>query len=271
MNGTFVDASNAYVSVFDHGLLYGDGVFDTIAAVNGRIFWLDEHIDRLLNGCGELSIEPPWTRDMLIKWTRQLFELNHMPTARLRITVTRGEGGIPIYELRKCRPNLIIFSTPLDLPPDGYYQRGLSLKTVSYERIHPRVKSLSFLASILGYLDASAENADDAVFVNRDSAVSEGATFNVFAVSERTLFTAADGILMGITRAKVCDLARHSGYSVVEHTLPLSKLLEADEAFITGTTKRLVPVCLVNGRLIGGGIPGAVTRDLLARFRSLYF
>lgn len=271
VNGEFIDSEEAKISVFDHGLLYGDGVFDTIAAVNGQIYWLDEHIDRLMEGCSLLRIKIPWTREKLIAWSRQLFDLNQVPTSRLRITITRGEGEAPIYAIRHCQPNLIIFATPLDLPQESLYHRGLSLKTVTHNRIFPRVKSLSFLPSILGFIDASECDADDAVFLKDKQYVLEGSTFNIFAVAGRTIFTPNDDILLGVTRAKVIDLARNAGCSVVEGPLMLSDMLRMDEAFITGTTKRIIPISHVDRCRIGAKTPGDVTIELLTLFRKSYF
>jgi branched-chain amino acid aminotransferase len=271
VNGRFVAQDEAVISVFDHGLLYGDGVFDTIAAVDGTVYWLDEHLDRLLDGCATLRITVPWTRASLVDWTHGLIERNHTPTARLRLTITRGCGEVPIYASRACRPNLVMIGTPLDLPDPRVYEQGVRLKTTELARVCPHVKSLNFLPSVLAYFDAHEAGADDALFVSPDRRVREGATFNVAAIRGRTVVTPAAEMLMGVTRAKVIDLARASGYTVDEQPLPLEDLFAADEAFLTGTTKRVIPICGVDGRAIGDGRPGPVTRDLLARFRRQYF
>ncbi len=271
LNGEFVDASEAKISVFDHGLLYGDGVFDTIAAVDGRIFWLPEHIDRLIEGCQRLRITIPWVRESLLLWTDSLFRINSTPTSRLRITVTRGEGEIPLYSALQCKPNLIIFGTPLDLPNDSIYERGLRLKTASYSRIFPGTKNLSFLASVLAYLEAFAADVDDAIFVSQDGLVLEGATFNIFAVNGRTISTPKDNVLAGVTRAKVIELARSCGYTVNETSVPLAEIFSADEVFVTGTTKRIIPVVALNETPIGVGRRRIACQELLSKFRSLYF
>jgi branched-chain amino acid aminotransferase len=270
LNGTFLDSADARISVFDHGLLYGDGVFDTTAAVNGTIYWLEEHVARLLDGCARLRIPSRWSCNTLIDLTTRLYRENGQPTARLRLTITRGEGGVPIYAAAACRPNLIIFTTPLDLPEDAMYARGLRLLVGTQPRVYPSVKSLNFLPSVLGFLDARASGGDDVLFVNAGH-VLEGATFNVFALLDGTIVTPADGILPGVTRGKVIELARQEGYRVEERPLLLSELLDADEAFVVSTTKRIMPLAMIDGHVIGDRCPGHSSRHLLARFRDVYF
>ena len=191
--------------------------------LTARWYWLDEHLDRLLDGCATLRITVPWPRESLVHWTHRLIARNGTPTARLRLTITRGCGEVPIYASPACRPNLVIIGTPLDLPEARVYEQGVRLKTTELARVCPRVKSLNFLPSVLAYFEAHETGFDDALFVGRDRHVREGATFNVAAIRGGTIVTPADEILMGVTRAQVIDLARASGYTVEERLLPLDE------------------------------------------------
>jgi branched-chain amino acid aminotransferase len=271
LNGSLVPSADARISVFDHGVLYGDGVFDTVAAVDGRVYWLPEHVARLMEGCRLLSIPAPWTETSLITWTTELFEKNGGGTSRLRLTITRGEGDVPLYGARGCRPNLFIIGTPLDLPDESLYRRGLRLATTRHGRVHACAKSLSFLPSVLGFLEASEKGGDDALFVGAGGEVLEGATFNIAAVVGNELVAPVDGILRGVTRAKVLALARGAGLSVIERPISLEEFSGASEAFAVSTTKRVMPIAQVDGRAIGDGVPGPVTASLLAQFRTQYF
>jgi branched-chain amino acid aminotransferase len=271
MNGEFVDAADAKVSVFDHGLLYGDGVFDTIAGVRGRIFWLSEHVDRLLDGCSRIDLTLPWSKRELMEMTEAVFRKNGGDSGRIRITITRGAGEVPLTALHTCRPTLIIFSTPLEQYPSELYTKGLRLAIAPYGRIYPRVKSLSFLASVLGYLTAESSECDEAVFVDHDGNLLEGSTFNVFVVKDGRIVTPRENMLQGVTRDKVVEMARAMGLPVDETTVRLADAQHADEMFATGTTKKIVPVTQIGEHVIASRQVGRVTSALMKRFAELYF
>jgi branched-chain amino acid aminotransferase len=271
LNGKFVDGSEASVSVFDHGLLYGDGVFDTIAAMKGRIFWLEEHLDRLLEGCRLISLTIPWSRQQLIDLTEETFRRNGGDSGRIRITVTRGEGAIPILGSLSCKPNLIIFSTKLELYPESLYETGMKLIVIKHQRVYPQVKNLSFLPSVLGYLESLKFGANEALFVDQEGNVLEGSTFNIFVVRDGKLTTPPDQILFGITRNKVIELARGLGIVVGESKVSLQQALTADEIFATGTTKKILPVTEIDDAEINHGKVGQMTRHLMSAFAQKYF
>jgi branched-chain amino acid aminotransferase len=271
LNEKFVSASDAKISIFDHGLLYGDGVFDTIMARNGRIFWLGEHVDRLLEGCENIYLNIPWTRQKLINLTEETFERNGGDSGRIRITITRGESDVPISNTLNCRPSLIIFSSELERYPKELYEKGIKLTTTLHRRVHPFVKNLSFLPSVLGYLDSLRAGFDDSIFVDEDSNVLEGTTFNVFAIKNGKLKTPREGMLVGVTRNKVIELARKNRLVVEEAKLPLDELKFADEALITGTTKKIVPITRINETIINDGKVGEITSSLMRKFSEEYF
>jgi branched-chain amino acid aminotransferase len=271
INGEFLNSNEAKISVFDHGFLYGDGVFDTIAAVNGKIWWLDEHLDRMIKGCSSISLEHPWSKSTLLELTKETFRLTGERDGRIRITITRGVGDVPSYNIDSCKPNLVIFVTPLDFPQESTYSRGLSLKSVNYYRVFPEVKNLSFLPSILGYRDAKRAGFDDAVFVNSYGYVSEGTTWNIFLFADQKLITPGDSLLVGVTRNKVIELAESLGISVEMSSVPIETLYSAQEVFVTGTTKRILRVTRIDDFVIGKGNVGELTRKLLGEFRRVFY
>jgi branched-chain amino acid aminotransferase len=271
VNGDFVSPSDAKISVFDHGLLYGDGVFETIAAVAGRIFWLEEHIDRLMASCRILRLDIPWSREELSNLAAQTFEKNQEESGRLRITITRGIGGIPISQSPGCRPNLVIISTKLDFFPARCYETGIKLMLVNSGRSHPAAKSLSFVPSVMAYLTALDGGFDEALFADDHGNVLEGSTSNLFIVNKGAIKTPRDGILVGITRNKVIDLANKLHFAVEEADVKLAELEQAEEAFITGTTKKILPAVMIGDIKIGGGVPGTVTGRLMEAFANTYF
>lgn len=272
LNGQFLKAEEAKISIFDHALLYGDGVFDTIAAIGGKIIWLEEHIDRLLAGCESLQIRSLWSRAQLIDFATKTFALNETSDARIRVMITRGEGEIPMSAVASCRPNLIIFCSGLQALPSRIYQEGMRLGTLrDCRRIWPQVKNLSFIASVIGTLEASRAGVDDMIFLDDKDHILEGTTFNIFAVTGGKIRTPAEGILLGVTRGKVIEQARGVGFTVEEGELPLVEALQADEVFITGTTKRIVPVVEIDRQKIGDGTVGRITRRLMAFFSEFPF
>ncbi|WP_392535253.1 aminotransferase class IV [Nostoc sp. C117] len=271
INGEFFNANDAKISVFDHGLLYGDGVFDTIAAVNGQIWWLDEHLNRLLEGCNSIFLEHPWSKSELTELTHETFRLTGGDRGRIRITITRGIGEIPSYCLDSCQPNLIIFVTPLDFPQESTYSKGISLKSINHHRVLPQVKNLSFLPSIIGYENSQRDGFDDAVFVDDFGYVREGTSWNIFLATEQRLITPKDSILVGVTRNKVIELAENLGFSIEIKSVKLEDLYSANEIFVTGTTKRIIGVNRIDNFVISNGIIGEYTRTLLGKFQTIFY
>ncbi|MCA9128247.1 MAG: aminotransferase class IV [Planctomycetales bacterium] len=271
MNGRATAPEQATVSIFDRGYLYGDGVFDTIAAWEGRIIWLEEHIDRFLAGCDRLQIPVPYSRNELIEAVHQTFDRYEGNNGRIRVSASRGIGGTAIYDQIETGPTVVIWVKPLELYPERFYRVGMRLKSFTTERHEAAVKHLSFLVSVACMMDARREGFDDAFFVDTDGNVSEGATFNIFSVYGNQVTTPARKILNGVTRAKVLDLIRQTQHQVNIEDLPLTRLLEADEVFITGSTKKIVPVSEIDGHTIGRGIVGTVTRELTQMFNDQYF
>ncbi|MBZ8180975.1 aminotransferase class IV [Oscillatoria salina] len=271
INGKFLNSNEATISIFDHGFLYGDGVFDTIAAVNEKIWWLDEHLDRLIEGCSSISLKHPWSKSELIELTKETFHRTEGRNGRIRITITRGVGEVPSYSIETCKPNLVIFVTPLDFPEESKYSKGLSLKSVNYSRVFPKVKNLNFLPSIIGYTDAKKAGFDDSVFVNFDGYVTEGTTWNIFLFADRKLIAPGDSILVGVTRNKVIELSESLGIDIEVRPVSLQELYSAQEVFATGTTKRILGVTKIDDFVIGKGSVGELTRKLLEEFRRVYY
>lgn len=271
INGQFFSPDEAKISIFDHGLLYGDGVFDTIAAVDREIWWLDEHLERLLQGCNSILLKHPWSKTELSKLVKETFLQTKQPNGRIRITITRGVGDIPSYSINSCQPNLIIFSTPLDFPQESTYLKGLSIKSINYSRVFPNVKNLSFLPSVLGNVEAKKAGYDDSVFVNESNNVTEGTTWNIFVLTDNKLITPKDSLLVGVTRNKVIELSESLGISVEKSLIPLEMLYSAQEIFITGTTKRIVGIIKVDDFIIGNGGIGNLTSKLLKEYRRIFY
>ncbi|MDZ7970557.1 MAG: aminotransferase class IV [Nostoc sp. DedSLP03] len=271
INGEFFNPNDAKISVFDHGLLYGDGVFDTIAAVNGHIWWLDEHLNRLLEGCNSIFLQHPWSKSELTELTHETFRLTGGDRGRIRITITRGVGDIPSYCLSSCQPNLIIFVTPLDFPQKNIYLKGISLKSINYHRVLPQVKNLSFLPSIIGYENARKSGFNDSVFVDDFGYVREGTSWNIFLVTEQKMITPKDSILVGVTRNKVIKLAESLGFAVDIKPVKLEDFYSAKEVFITGTTKRILGVTQIDNFLIGRGSVGEHTQTLFDEFQKVFY
>ncbi|BAY84426.1 branched-chain amino acid aminotransferase [Calothrix parasitica NIES-267] len=271
INGQFFSPDEAKISIFDHGLLYGDGVFDTIAAVDGEIWWLDEHLERLLQGCNSILLKHPWSKSELSKLAKETFLQTNQPNGRIRITITRGVGDIPSYSINSCQPNLIIFSTPLDFPQESTYLKGLSIKSINYSRVFPNVKNLSFLPSVLGNIEAKKTGYDDSVFVNESKNVTEGTTWNIFVLTDNKLITPKDSLLVGVTRNKVIELSESLGISVEKSLIPLEMLYSSQEIFITGTTKRILGITKVDDFTVGNGGIGNLTSKLLKEYRRIFY
>ncbi|MGH7539267.1 MAG: branched-chain-amino-acid transaminase [Gemmatimonadales bacterium] len=276
IDGKYYDRDTAVVSVFDHGLLYGDGVFEGIRAYTGRIFRLEVHLDRLYASGKAISLDIPLARRDMAAMVNGAYARSAMRDAYIRLVVTRGVGDLGL-DPRKCpKPSIICIVDTITLWPSECYERGLVCLTAATpishkESLSPRIKSLNYLAHILAKIEGIAASVDEVIMLDSAGFVAEASGMNLFAVANHTLLTPPpySGILRGVTRDAVIELARDAGYAVEEHPLNRYDLYTADEAFLTGTAAEVVAIGRLDGRVIGAGGPGPVTRDLAARFRAL--
>lgn len=278
INGKLMDKAKAKVSVFDHGLLYGDGVFEGIRSYNGLVFKLREHIDRLFESAHTIMLHIPLSKEQLKAAIIDTLKVNRLKDAYIRLIVTRGEGDLGL-DPRKCsQPTVIIITDKIALYPDQekLYREGLELITVPTQRnipeaLNPQIKSLNYLNNILAKIEATNSGVQEAVMLNSDGYVAECTGDNIFIVKDKSLLTppAYVGILKGITRGVIIDIAAKGRISVHEELITRHDLFNAEECFLTGTAVEIVPVVKIDGRVIGKGEPGKVTLTLMKEFRRL--
>jgi branched-chain amino acid aminotransferase len=276
LNGRFVPREEARISVFDHGFLYGDGVFEGIRAYHGRIFRLEQHLDRLYDSARALLLEVPLSREAMREAILETVRRNGLREAYIRPIVSRGVGDLGL-DPRKCRgATVVIIVDAIQLYPPQAYERGLRAVTARTRKIrpdmlNPRIKSLNYLNNILARIEANQADVDEAVMLSHDGYVCECSADNIFIVRRGEVWTPPPhlGILQGVTRDAVLDLAREAGLPALERVFTLHDLYTADEAFLTGTGAEVGPVVEVDGRPIGDGRPGPVTRQLMEAFRAL--
>lgn len=276
IDGQLVPKSQAKISVFDHGFLYGDGVFESIMVFNGVAFKLKEHIDRLYDSAKAICLEIPMSKEEMIKTIVETVRANGFKDAYIRVLVTRGVGDLGL-DPRKCRkPSVIIIVDRIKLFRDEAWSQGVTaiISSVRRDRVDAtthEIKSMNYLNSILAKLEANAVGADEAIMLDERGFVSEGATDNIFIVKKGIIYTPsrASGILPGITRDRVMKLAEELGYKVVEKDITPAELLTADEVFLTGTAAGIVPVVKIAGRVIGDGKPGPITKRLMEKFKEI--
>jgi branched-chain amino acid aminotransferase len=276
IDGRYFDERNAKVSVFDHGLLYGDGVFEGIRAYNGRVFKLKEHIDRLFCSAKAILLSIPMTRAGLMRATVETCRRNKLRDGYIRLVVTRGVGTLGLNPNRCKRPSVIIIAGKIQLYPKELYDRGMEIVTVPTTRnlhsaLNPAIKSLNYLNNILAKIEANNAGCEEAIMLNAEGFVAECTGDNLFIVKAGKLFTPplSAGALYGITRGTVMEIAREEGLEVSEPNLTRYDLFNADECFLTGTGAEIIPVTKIDGRLIGNGKPGRVTRKLENRYHAL--
>ncbi len=277
IDGNYLPKSEAKVSVFDHGLLYGDGVFEGIRSYDGVAFKLREHIDRLYRSARAIMLEIPLTKEEMTQAFLETLRKNNLPNAYVRLVVTRGVGDLGL-DPKKCpKPSVIILPVPiLKLYDEKKRREGMSL-VVAWVRRDPvdatthEIKSLNYLNSILAKIEANNVGADEAIILDRQGYISEATSENIFIVKDRTLLTpqASSGPLPGITANIVKELARKIGYSVVERNITIAELYASDEAFLTGTGAEIMPIREVNKRQIGEGRIGPVTERLWGEFSKI--
>lgn len=275
-NGELVPPEEARVSVFDHGLLYGDGIFEGIRAYEGRVFKMEEHLVRLYESARAIMLTIPIDMEQMGEAIYHTMEANGLRDAYIRLIVTRGVGDLGL-DPRKCTsPNVIIITDRIALYPAELYEQGLRAMTAPTQRVgvnalNPRVKSLNYLNNILAKLDALQAGYPEAILLNPEGYVVEATGENIFILRRGVLVTppAFVGILEGITRHAVMDLARGMGIPVEEKLFCRHDLYVAEECFLTGTACEIMPVVEVDGRPVGTGRPGPVTARLMAAFREL--
>ena len=264
------------ISVYDHGLLYGDGVFEGIRSYGGQVFRLQEHLDRLWESAEAIWLEIPASKEELAQSVIATLAANDIQDGYIRLVVTRGAGTLGLDPNRTSDPQVIIITDRITLYPDEYYQNGLKIVTVATRRNHPdalspRIKSLNYLNNILAKIEGLQAGCVEALMLNHRDEVAECTGDNIFLVKGGVLVTPSTdaGILEGITRQAVIELAVEAGTEVQERTLLMEDVYGADECFLTGSAAEVVPVVQVDESQIGNGTPGPLTRDLMKRFRAL--
>ena len=276
IDGEWKTKQTASVSVYDHGLLYGDGVFEGIRVYNRRVFRLDKHLDRLYDSAKGAWIEIPMAKAELRRLVGEAVTRSGLEDAYIRLVVTRGIGDLGL-DPRKCvKPSIILIVDSIRLWPADRYDKGLTALTAATpinhrESVSPRIKSLNYLGHILAKVEGIAAGVDEVIMLDSSGYVAEASGMNVFAVTNGTLKTPPvyAGILRGVTRDAVIELAREATYGVEEVPLNRYDLYTAEEIFFTGTAAEIVGVTKLDARVIGAGVPGPVTKELAKRFKAL--
>jgi branched-chain amino acid aminotransferase len=276
IDGKFYDRGEAKISVFDHGMLYGDGVFEGLRIYHGKVFRLKEHIDRLFRSAQTIWLAIPHSREEMAQLVNKAVKENKKQDGYIRLVVTRGEGCLGIDPANCSKPSVIIIVGDIQLYPAELYEKGISVVTASTRRtpadcLEPRVKSLNYLNNILAKIEANQAGALESVMLNHQGYVVECSADNILIVKNGALLTPAPhhGALDGITMRTVMDAARSIGMEVREADLTRYDLYSADECFMTGTGAEIMPVTMIDGRKVGTGVAGVITKKLLAEFRKL--
>ena len=276
IDGKFCSERDAKISVFDHGLLYGDGIFEGIRAYNGRVFKLKEHIDRLFSSAKAILLEIPLSHAAMMKATVETIRANKLRDCYVRLIVTRGIGTLGLNPRSCKKPSVIIIAGKIQVYPAEMYAVGMNIVTVPTTRnlhsaLNPAIKSLNYLNNILAKIEANNAGVEEAVMLNSEGFVAECTADNLFIIKDGKVFTPplSAGALYGITRQTVMELAEQSGISVSEPNLTRYDLFNADECFLTGTGAEIMPVVKIDGRVIGTGKPGPLTRKLVAEYHAL--
>jgi branched-chain amino acid aminotransferase len=276
IDGKFYGEQDAKISVFDHGLLYGDGIFEGIRAYNGRVFKLKEHIDRLFYSAKAILLSIPLTHEQVCAAVVETCRQNKITDGYIRLVVTRGPGGLGLNPNKCKHPSVIVIADKIQLYPKEMYERGLDIITVPTTRnlhsaLNPAIKSLNYLNNVLAKIEANLGGCEEAVMLNAQGFVSECTGDNIFIIKAGKMFTPplSAGALYGITRSVVIDLAREADIEVSEPDLTRYDLFNADECFLTGTGAELIPVVKIDGRIIGTGQPGLITKTLVQKYHTL--
>jgi len=276
LDGQFVDEQDAKISVFDHGFLYGDGVFEGIRAYHNSVFRLTDHVNRFFDSAKAISLPIPVTRAQMGEIIVETCRRNELQDAYIRVVASRGRGDLGL-DPRKCPvPSLVCIASSISLYPDEFYEKGLTVITVPTRRngpegVNPRIKSLNYLNNIMAKLEANIAGAEEAILLNQEGYVAECSGDNIFIVKNGVIKTPAlhVGMLEGVTRNEVIKLALSRGMELEETVFTRYDLFVADEVFLTGTAAELIPVTNIDSRVIGDGKPGPVYSKLLTAFREL--
>ena len=276
LDGKFVKEEEAKISVFDHGLLYGDGVFEGLRSYNGKIFKLDEHLIRLYNSAKAILLEIPLKFDEFKKVVIETVKKNNLKDSYIRIVVTRGVGDLGL-DPRKCpKPTIFVIASRIQLYPESLYEKGIDVITVPTRRnlpesLNPAIKSLNYLNNILAKIEATNAGATEGLILNQFGYVSECTGENIFIVKGNTLKTPpiSAGALEGITRKVVMDIGKNIGLEIKEENLTRYDIYTSDECFLTGTAAEIVPVVSVDRRIIGNGKPGKITMKIRNEFQII--
>jgi branched-chain amino acid aminotransferase len=276
IDGAYYPKSQAKISVFDHGLLYGDGVFEGIRAYNGSVFKLEEHVDRLYRSAHMIMLEIPVTREEMIKIVLETLRKNKLKDAYIRLVVTRGVGDLGLNPRKCAKATIIAITDTISLHKTEAKESGVTamlswVKRDPVDATSHEIKSLNYLNSILAKIEANISGVDEAICLDKNGFVCEGVAENIFIVKEGKLFTPPSytGALPGITRDEVMKLARKLGHEAKEKNITPYELFNAEEAFFTGTAAEIIPVREINKRTIDTGKPGPITKKLMEEFSKL--
>ena len=276
ISGQLYDKEDAKISVYDHGLLYGDGVFEGMRSYSGKVFRLEQHLDRLWKSAKAIWLEIPMTQQALGKAVNETLAANGIKDGYIRLVVTRGSGALGLDPNKCSNPQVIIITDHISLYPKEFYDNGLTIITASTVRNHPaalspRIKSLNYLNNIMAKIEGLQAGCVEALMLNHKGEVAECTGDNIFLVRSGQLYTPPldAGILEGITRDAIIEIAREDGYTVNEVALTRHDVFIADEVFLTGSAAEVIPVVKLDSRVIGDGKPGPVTRELTKRFHEL--
>jgi branched-chain amino acid aminotransferase len=276
IDGKFYAEANAKISVFDHGLLYGDGIFEGIRFYNGRVFRLEEHLHRLWDSARSICLEIPMTMQDMTEAVLETIRQNHLRDGYIRLLVTRGIGNLGLNPAQCKSPSVIIIAATIALYHEDFYRKGLTIVTCATRRsnpaaLNPAVKSLNYLNNVMARIEANLAGADEALMLNDAGNVAECTADNVFVVKHGQIVTppVTAGALRGITRSVVFEIAAELGVKVRETDITRHDVFVADECFLTGTAAEIVPVVKADGRSIGNGKPGPITTRIIARFRQV--
>lgn len=273
IDGTYYDKENAKISVYDHGLLYGDGVFEGLRIYNGKVFRLKEHIDRLYDSANAILLTIPLSKDEMMKVVKETVTINDKKDGYIRLVITRGKGNLGLNPFLCEKATVIIIVDDIQLYPKACYEDGIAIITASLRRmppdsLDPKIKSLNYLNNIMAKIEAIQSGCLEALMLNREGYVAECTGDNIFLIKNRVLVTpdSSHGALPGITRGAVMEAADHLGIKAQMKPVTAYDLYTADECFLTGTAAELIPVVRIDGRTIGSGKPGPLTLDLKTAF-----
>ena len=276
IDGKFYSEANAKISVFDHGLLYGDGIFEGIRFYNGRVFRLEEHLERLWDSARSICLQVPISMREMAAAVLETIRQNGLRDGYIRLLVTRGIGNLGLNPMQCKHPSVIIIAATIALYHENFYRKGLTIVTCATRRsnpaaLNPAVKSLNYLNNVIARIEANLAGADEALMLNDAGNVAECTADNVFIVKRGQIFTPpiTAGALRGITRSIVFEIAAELGIKITETDITRHDVFIADECFLTGTAAEIIPVIKADGRVIGNGKPGPITARTIARFREM--